>query len=424
MKLVSKNIIINTIVSVIILFLGEYSIYSFIRSKIQNETREHLLADCVDFIRMSQKQENIMEFKHNIGDIIRIQPIAKIEHTAPVFQTVQEEEEWEDESFTTEMVVFDVNHHGKFYRVSIQYTIDEIQDQADSILPIMLITGLGMLVMLVLVNVFVYYRLFSPVDKLIKYIEKFEIHDLKRIEPIPTTTHEFSILSAKVTKMSQNLIDDYKAMKEFTENMAHEVQTPLAVISTKIEQCLQDENLTENQAQLLSVAMKKVQKLVTLNQGLSLLSKLENHQYNKTYDINVAKLVQERISFFVDFLQNKNLKLAESYMSDMTVKMDSILAEVLIDNLIKNAIKHNVDNGTIHVTLQGNILTIANTGHAPKASVSDFFNRFYSEKSNESLGLGLSIVKKICDYYGYKINYNYENGLHSIHIEFLSSQPL
>ena len=215
------------------------------------------------------------------------------------------------------------------------------------------------------------------------------------------------------------MISDYGAVKEFMENMTHEVQTPLAVINSKIERCLQDENLSEEQAILLSDAAKSVNKLFHINKGLTLLSKLENKQFNNAVDINLKSLIQERINYFSDFIENKKITLNQNYQEDITIVMKLSLAEILIDNLIKNAIQHNYNNGAISISVEQHKLKIANTGDVPKAPTTSYFNRFYSQKPHQSLGLGLSIIKKIVEYYDYKISYAYQEEMHTITIDFL-----
>jgi len=114
----------------------------------------------------------------------------------------------------------------------------------------------------------------------------------------------------------------------------------------------------------------------------------------------------------------KNITVNEDYGNEIIVDMDSSLAEILIDNVLKNAIRHNLEAGSIYIKTHQNSLTISNNGLEPTKPTKDFFNRFSSADSNKSLGLGLSIVKKIIEYYSYSITYQYSNGLHSIVINF------
>ena len=418
MKLVYKNIIINAVVSVLILFIGEFSLYVFLKNNIEKEAVEHLYLERYFMTKQLEHGVDIEYFKHNIGDELEIDAIEALKYTVPVLEDVEMEEPGEEEHFTSKRIVFDIMQKGKAYRVSILKTIDEDDGLAGSLAALIFISALLMAAILVIINVFVYYRLFSPLYQLIRDIKKFSVHALQKINPPKTSTKEFMILSDEISKMSAQIISDYTSMKEFTENMTHEMQTPLAVISTKIERCIQDKNLTNEQAILLTDAAKAVNKLFNISKGLTLLCKLDNKQYTALTSIGITELVKKRINYFLDFLDNKQLTLTENYKEEVFISMDVSLSEIMIDNLLKNAVQHNIQNGKILVTFEQKRLTIANTGHITEALNNRNFDRFYSQSQNTSLGLGLSIVKKIADYYGFKLSYQYENDLHCIVIDF------
>lgn len=418
MKLVYKNILINTIVSLIILLMGEYSLYVFLKKNMEKETIEHLNIERHVMLHELKSGVNIEFFKHNIGDDLTITPIESIEYRSPVIKDELIEEAWEEEHFTSKKIIFDVAQDNKFYRVSITKTIDEDEGLTGNMSAIIFISGICMLAALVLINVIIFHKLFSPVYRLIKDVKSFSVHKLTKISVPKTSTKELAVLSEEISKMSEKIISDYTSMKEFTENMTHEIQTPLAIINTKIERCLQDKALTEEQANLLSGASKAVNKLFNISKGLTLLSKLDNQQYVDVTEIKIGAFIRQRISYLNDFIERKEIILTEDYANDVTVKMDHSLCEILIDNILKNAIRHNIQGGRVIITLKNNSLIISNDGLAPKTNTDDFFKRFYSQGTNTTLGLGLSIVKKIIEYYSFNIDYQFANEMHSIRIDF------
>ena len=95
------------------------------------------------------------------------------------------------------------------------------------------------------------------------------------------------------------------------------------------------------------------------------------------------------------------------------------LLQLMLNNLISNAIFHNISGGSISITLTEGSLAIMNTGNPPSASPESLFGRF--KKGNNSLnsiGIGLATVKKICELHSYQINYVFNNGWHNIVITF------
>lgn len=416
MKLINKNILVNALLSVGILFTGEFSLYLLLKTKIEKETIEHLNLERRFLMKKLKKGIDVISFNQNIGDAISVNQIPVIQYKDPIIENLEVEEEWEEEHFSSKKIIFDVEQNAKFYRVSITKTIDEDEDFTTGMWLIIFVSGVSILLILILVNIVIHKKIFAPIYKLNKEINDFSVKQLNKIDPPKTSTLEFKALGESISYMSEKIIHDYNAMKEFTENIAHEIQTPLAVINAKIERSLQHPDLSKEQAILLTDASRATNKLFNISKGLSLLSRLDNGQYTNTQKINLIEFIEKRIEFFSDFIENKNIKLTKNFQSEIEVNVDVVLCEVLIDNLLKNAIKHNFENGQIIVTTKGQQLVISNTGEKPTEELTNYFKRFYSKSTNDSLGLGLSIIKKIAEYYHFAISYEFNDNLHVITI--------
>jgi hypothetical protein len=101
------------------------------------------------------------------------------------------------------------------------------------------------------------------------------------------------------------------------------------------------------------------------------------------------------------------------------VSIDPFLADVLINNLITNAIKHSKKDEKVVVETDKSSFTISNSGERSLAQPEKLFQRFYREdNATQSTGLGLAIVKKICDYYNFKISYQFKGQKHFFSIDF------
>ncbi len=99
--------------------------------------------------------------------------------------------------------------------------------------------------------------------------------------------------------------------------------------------------------------------------------------------------------------------------------MNDSLADILLSNIILNAIKHNFPGGMIRIDLNENAFIVSNSGDKPKLKPGELFERFKKESTSpESLGLGLSIVKTICDSYGFDVSYHFKDGIHVVKITF------
>ena len=418
MKIVYKNILINALISIFVLFLGSLVMFQYLKSNLNSEVIENLYIQQNFIKKRLNSGVNIETLRHNMSDNMSVLNIVSINYKEPIILTDKRFDSIKHQELSIKKIIFDVEQNKKYYRITISKVNNKDSGIENSMRTVIITAGVTMLILLILINIYVYYTLYSPFYSIVKSIGKFSVQKLEKIIPPKTNTEEFEILGTKISEMSVKMIDDYNSMKEFIENMTHETQTPLAIINTKIERCFQDKNLTSEQAALLTDAAKAVKNLFNLNKGLALLSKLDNRQYNSPKQIKVKELVQQRIAYFSDFIETQEIVINENYVDETIIFMDVYLSEILIDNLLKNAVKHNFQNGKIFITVKNNQLSMSNTGAEPKESTDLFFNRFYSQKPQQSLGLGLSIIKKITDYYEYNISYKYVDELHQITITF------
>mgnify|MGYP005637129035 FL=1 len=244
-----------------------------------------------------------------------------------------------------------------------------------------------------------------------KTVSKLENYNIGKPELISFENSEIDELN-KLTdvfkKMTLKISNDYKEQKEYTENVSHEIQTPLAIISAKADELLQSENLKKTELEQLEIIMNTTTRLAKINQALILLTKIDNRFYTNEESIPLLKLINEKLNFFKDLLSEKKVKVKLDIDSSYTLLMNSYLADTLFLNLIKNAIMHNIVNGEIIIKLDSSTLSIINSGQ--KLNITgDIFKRFIRSENKDSLGIGLSIVKKICGYYSIPISYNFNN---------------
>ena len=244
-----------------------------------------------------------------------------------------------------------------------------------------------------------------------KTVSKLENYNIGKPELISFENSEIDELN-KLTdvfkKMTLKISNDYKEQKEYTENVSHEIQTPLAIISSKADELLQSENLKKTELEQLEIIMNTTTRLAKINQALILLTKIDNRFYTNEESIPLLKLINEKLNFFEDLLAEKKIEVKLDIHSSYNLQMNSYLADTLFLNLIKNAIMHNIENGKIIIKLNSSSLSILNTGPALNI-VGDIFKRFVRSENKDSLGIGLSIVKKICSYYSISIGYNFNN---------------
>ena len=280
------------------------------------------------------------------------------------------------------------------------------------IIILLLLTGLWIL------NIQIAKNIWKPFYLNLDRLKSFSIQDQNPIKLEPSNVEEFKELNSSIKSLTLKLQSDFNNLKEFSENASHEMQTPLAIMQSKIELLLQSTKLTKVQSEQLQSIYQAGQRLSKLNKTLLLLAKVENQQFSSKEEVSLKTLIEKQLENYEDFIINKNI-IVNTDLSDETITTNKVLADTLISNLFSNAIKHNIQNGTINITYFRDILIFSNSGSALKQDPENLFNRFKKASTlKDSLGLGLAIVKKICEVNDWQISYSYQENVHQISVLF------
>ena len=219
--------------------------------------------------------------------------------------------------------------------------------------------------------------------------------------------------------MTRKMRDDYLNLKEFSENASHEIQTPLAVIRSKTDLLMQQKNLNKESINLLKSINEATTRLYKLNQGLLLISKIENQVFHAKKQISLRQITEAALNNYKEIMQLKNIKVEVDVNNEAYVEMNEVLAEVMISNLLSNAVRFNIDGGLIKCTIDNKFFTLTNSGPPMRTNPEELFARFHKNSENQqSVGLGLSIVKKITDSYGMVITYKCNETVHELKLRY------
>jgi signal transduction histidine kinase len=317
-------------------------------------------------------------------------------------------------------LTFTDNLRGQPFRVTVRRPLIDDFEILRGIVASLLLLAVVLGVTLFFSNRIVSKKLWQPFYITLARLKDYQLDE--RIEPdFPqTNVREFNELIDTLGRLIERTRRDYRNLKEYTENTTHEIQTPLAIIQSKLE-LLQENDLSIEQLQLVNTANQAVSRLSRLKEALLLLVRIKNNQYTDAQNVELAKLVTSRLNYFEELIEMKQVRLSKQLDEQAILQINPLLAEILIDNLVSNAIKYNVPGGEIRVTLTNDRLSIFNTGQAPTKPTSAFFDRFVkADSASRSLGLGLAIVKAICETNRLSVEYNYSDGYHQISVTFSS----
>lgn len=307
-------------------------------------------------------------------------------------------------------LVTTVNLNGKTIVVTITKSRVESEDLVRIILLITLGITMLLLFSLLLINRFVLNRLWKPFYVVLNRMKAFEVTRMDNIKEEPTRIDEFNELNKSVNAMAEKVKQDYKELKSFTDNASHEMMTPLAVINSKLDSLLQTESFTEQQGALLEDIYQATGRLSRLHQSLLLLAKIENNLISDTEEIDLKEMIEAKIRQFQELFGRDGLNV-EIKLSERKVTMSRYLADILLNNLFSNTVRHNINDGRISLELTSEKLTISNTGKTLNIH-NRMFDRFSKSTESEGMGLGLAISKQICNLYGFNIEYSHIENMH------------
>lgn len=322
-------------------------------------------------------------------------------------------------SLPFKILTSELNWNNKAYQVTTYVSSTEIKH-----LIIKVFLGEALLFVLLLVAIVILNRkssrlLWKPFFSTMKKVNEYDItRNQSLMLQSKTGTTEFDELNTVITNLVNKVKAAYSTQKQFVENASHEIQTPLSIIRSKLELLINQPDLTEKNASLLGDITDATNRLSQMNKTLLLLSKIENNQFPETETVNISEMVERILNNLTIYYDNFPQVESEIH-ANVKLNANHSLAEILISNIIKNAIEHNQPNGKIIIHLSASHLLIKNTGPSLQTNAELLFERFRKDShQTKTTGLGLALVKQICTLYNYLVTYKYHDGWHQIEIVF------
>lgn len=307
----------------------------------------------------------------------------------------------------------------KPYTLMIRLNLIESDDIIKSTVNVFLSIIIFLLTGLYFITKHLSATLWKPFYQSLNQIEQFEIDKNELPQWLETNVEEFWRLNQSVNKLINRNITIYQSQQEFIENAAHELQTPLAVFQAKLDALLQTSHITQEQAEIIEYLDLSIQRLNRLNKNLLLLSRLDHNRVQERETLWLNEFLQKYIDFFYVQCMAKNIKFEYHCDQPFQIEANAILLDVLIGNLLQNAVLNTLPNNTISVSLQVNKMVISNESNSGSLDSSNLFKRFSKVLANaQGNGLGLAIVKKISDLHYWQINYKWINNYHVFEINF------
>jgi signal transduction histidine kinase len=391
------------------------------RSLVYGEINRELTAEMHQLIINSPdtalNEKNSMFFDLPIH--YKIEPIDKVQNQKFVFRDTLFFDNIMQRYQPYRTLTYQTVINDKAWQFSISKSLFISDELIEKVAIATLILSLILLIGVYVFNNYFFSKIWKNFFNTVQVIKNYDLSNKNDIVLPESEIQEFALLNQGFMKMHSRIKQDYQNLKEFIENISHEIQTPLAIIKSKIDLLLQNENMDKTQLEQIQSIQNSAIRLSNLNKSLILLSRIDNNQFPEKENVNISEIIDSHLSNFEDIILSKKIAIQKRYESSLVASADSDLINIMILNLLKNAIYHNLPSGIIDIFLTSKELIIKNSGKELEIVEDDIFKRFTkSSNRKDSLGLGLAIVKKICDLYNFRIQYIYKDNLHCITINF------
>ena len=411
MKLLTRTTIYYLLFSLPLLLLSGWLLYFNIEKSLRNEIDEELQYSkelWLHHLNNLPADKNILELNN---------PFIQIEKTTAVSNSLFLTDTLLYEPLEKELVPYRsltvfIERNNQPYKLSFQRSVVEQEDVFKNLIVLMSMVFGGLLLLFLLLNLYINKRLWKPFNTSLEKITSLNMQQLQQVHFDKANIKEFNALNTSLNAMTNKMQADYLSMKTFTQNASHEIQTPLAIIQSKLELLLQDSRLTEQQSTAIVSAFEATQRLSKLNQTLLLITKIENNQFEATEKISIKTVIEKYQSFFSELLDQQKIKVSVTVIADWLLLLHPLLADMLVSNLFSNAIRYNHQDGEIKITITAAGFEIINTSTLEAIEETQLFKRFGKHDSATGNGLGLAIVKEICDTNNIAIQYSYDNNYH------------
>ncbi len=239
-----------------------------------------------------------------------------------------------------------------------------------------------------------------PIKQLSRKLSTISAENLSKRLPVPNTKDELAQLVRSINEMLERIENSYRVQKQFVHDVSHELRTPITSIKGFIRVL---EKWGYKDEKIFNEAVKELKNLtdeiINLINNLLILAKPKELTYDT---VNLRELVND----IVKILNNEHDKEI-TIIGEANLNTSKEHIKIVLKNLIENALKFS--KSRVKITIEHDKITIDDDGPGiPISEREKIFEKFYrSNKSRDKRisghGIGLSIVKEICDILGFEI---------------------
>ncbi len=293
----------------------------------------------------------------------------------------------------------------------IHAPLDTLEDTLYTYIPIIFIIS-------ILMGYLIVNSSLKTVKGVIDEVKQIGVDGLDKRIKNTDSNDEIEELIDTFNNMLEKIEESVEKIKRFSNDVSHELKTPLTVIRGELELGLRKDRTSDEYIGILKDSLDETKQLQELIDNLLFLSTSNKEQMQKKFEqVDLDEVIFDVILETQYLAKKKQIQVKCEKMSEVNLLGNKLLIKILVGNLVKNAIKYSDNESSVEIFLTPNSLVIKDNGIGMKEEdLKYIFDRFYrvdSSRGRGGYGLGLSIVKSIVDLHGYKITVNSEYGSYS-----------
>lgn len=411
MKLLNRTTRDFMLATIVILLITGVGLYLYLQEEVTDEMNEQLaLQASMVSTQMEEGKEAHYLFTEitKTTDPVRLEPVYGDTLLYDHIQKVTEDYHYLD-------IV--KNIRGDNYHIKVMTAYIGWEKYYTTIFFILLGTTFLLAFSSVLITYFTNKKIWKPFFLNLESIKNYSVSDATALKLYDSPIKEFKELQVTLKDMTQRSHREYNALREFTENASHELQTPLGIIQSKLDRISQL-NVSEEMARHIAQAKTGVDRLKKMNKNLLLLAKLDNNTFGDKQTLWFDEVIRQHLETMEELFTVKEVAIS-THLLHIPVISNPYLCEILVSNLVSNALRYTEEGGMINISLTAQTFKVSNTGAELDFPAEFLFDRFRKSTRNiQSTGLGLAIVQQICQLNDWQISYDYIEKQHVFTLTF------
>lgn len=274
-------------------------------------------------------------------------------------------------------------------------------------------------------------RTAAPIESIIRTARHIASGNLTERISIESQHGELFSLAENLNLSFAQLEKLFRQQSRFTSDAAHELRTPLAIILSQTQSILRRERSPAEYQEAMEAVVRGAERMKALISTLLRLARIDSrHDKPNTLRVDVEKAVRPHLVLLRDESTSSGVKIT-SALESISVLVDPSHFDVILSNILNNALQHNIVGGYIHISTKyqpsQSSIEITNTSPPiPEDAIPRLFDRFYQadpSRKGDHAGLGLSLARELAHLNGGELTLEHDAGKTTVCLTLPNPDP-